>query len=72
MDAFISGGTEVEDIFVAMVMDVVAKEEVGGGSMVITHINLPPGTEHLWQRPVYTLQTNGAFSPCNKRIIFEK
>ena len=53
-------------------VDVVANEDVGKGAMVIIYTNFPEGTEYLWQRPVYTLQTNGDNSPPNKIIIFKK
>ena len=46
---------------VAVVVDVVAEKGAVEGYMVITHINSPSGTEHLWQRYVYTLHTNGGF-----------
>ena len=55
-----------------MVVYVLAEEDVGEGAMVIAYMNLPAGTENLWQRPVYTLKTNGYHFTCNKRIIFKK
>ena len=59
-------------MFVTVVMAVVAEEEMVEGSMVKTHINLPRGTENLWQNIVYTLRTNGDSSPHKKIIIFKK
>ena len=59
-------------MFVVIVLDVVAEEDVVGGDMVITHMDSPSGTEHLWQRSVYNLHNNGVSSPLNKRIIFKK
>ena len=68
--------TEVEvlvvAVVVAVVMVMVSEEDVVGLSIVITHLNSPPGTEYLWQMPVYTRQKNGGSSPCNKIIIFKK
>ena len=42
-----------------MVVAVMAKEDMVEGAMFIPHINSPEDEEHSWQRPVYTLQTNG-------------
>ena len=53
-------------------VEVIAKEDAGEGSMVITNMNLLEGKEHSCQRPMYNLQTNGESSPCNKRRIFKK
>ena len=64
--------TEVELMVVAVVMSVVAKEDVVEGAMVKTHINLPEGAEDSWKKLVYILQNNLDNSHCNKIIIFKK
>ena len=64
--------TDVEDMVMDMVVDVVAKEDVEEGDMVINHMNLQADMEHSWPRPLYILQTNGDSSPCNKILIFKK
>ena len=69
MDAGVADEKEVEVMVVAVVMAVVAEEDVVEGDMVITHMNYPEGMDHLWQSPVYTLQTNVDSSPRNKIII---
>ena len=58
-DAGATEDTEVEDMVVAAVVEVVAEEEVVEGAMVITHMDLPAGAEHFWNKLVYTLQNNG-------------
>ena len=63
---------EAEDMVLVVSVEVVSEEDVLEGDIFITHMNLPAGTEHLWQNLVYTLHTNGLSSPCNKRIIFKK
>ena len=64
--------TEVEVMVVVVDMELVAKEDVMEGAMIITHTNLPAGMEHLRQRPIYTLQTNGGSSPRKKILIIKK
>ena len=44
MDAVASDDVEVEDMVGPMGMDVVSKEDVVEGAMVITHMNYPAGT----------------------------
>ena len=63
---------ELEVVFTAVVMDVVAKEDMLEGAMIINHMNLPAIRKHLWQRPLYTLKNNVVSSPCNKIMIFNK
>ena len=50
--------TKVEVMAVAVVMTMVAEEDLVEGAMVITHMNSPTGMDHSWKRPVYTLQTH--------------
>ena len=69
---FAADDTYVDKMVVPTVVYVVAKEDVVEGDMVITHKNSPAGTGHLWHKLMYTLQTNGDSSPCNKRIILRK
>ena len=57
---------------IATVIVVVAEDDVVEGDMVKTHIHLPAGTEHLWQKLVYNLQTNVGYSPRNKMLILKK
>ena len=64
--------TKVDNMVMAVVVDVVSKEDLGERARVMTHMNSPASTEHSWQRPVYTLQINGDSSPCDNRIIFKK
>ena len=45
-------------MFIAMVVAVVAEEDMVEGYMVKSHMNLPAGTKTLWQKLVYNLQTN--------------
>ena len=47
--------TEVEDMVMDVVMDVVAKEDVVRGSVGITHMNSPGDAEHLWWKLLYIL-----------------
>ena len=42
-------------------MDLVTKDDVVEGAMFKTHMNSPEGIEHLWQKFVYILQTNGDY-----------
>ena len=63
---------ELKDMVMAMVVAMVAKEDVEEGAMITTHMNFPAGAKYLWDRYVYTLHTNGDSSPCNKRLIFKK
>ena len=72
MDEGAEEDMEINNMVAAVVMDVMAEEDVGEGDMVITHMDFPSGTENSWHRNVYTLQTNGDSSPCNKIIIFKK
>ena len=60
--------TEAEDmvVVVAVVVAVVAKEGLGEGAIIITHMNSPAGKEHSWQKTMYTIQTNGDSSPSKK------
>ena len=48
---------EVDNMFASVVLDVevVAKDEDVEGDFFITHMKLPAGMEHLWQKPMYTL-----------------
>ena len=46
--------TQLEVIVVAEV----DQEDMVELAMVITNMNSPAGTDHLWHMPVYTLQTN--------------
>ena len=46
---------EVEDVVMAVVIEVVANEDVVEGDMVITHMNLPAGMDNFWQKLVYNL-----------------
>ena len=64
--------TKVDNMVMAVVMDVVSKENLGERARVMTHMNSPASTEHSWQRPVYTLHINGDSSSCDNRIIFKK
>ena len=48
------------------IMAVLAKEDVVEGTMVKTHMNYTAGTEHLCQRIVHTLHTNGDSYPHKK------
>ena len=64
--------TEVEVMVVAVVMAVVAEEDVVEGAMVKTHMNFPAGAERSWQSLVYTLHTNVYSSTRSKIIIFKK
>ena len=64
--------TDVEVVVMAVVIAVVDEEYVVEGAMDKTHMNLPSGREHLLQRIVHTLHTNGYYSPCNKIIIYNK
>ena len=64
--------TEVDFMVVAVVMDVVAEEDVVEGAMVKTHINFPEVMKHFCKKLVYTLHTNVESSPCNKIIILKK
>ena len=64
--------TEVAVMVVAVVMAVVADEDVVEGAMGKTHMNFPSGTEHLRKNIVYTLYTNGDFSTRKKIIILKK
>ena len=72
VDAGAAEDTEVEDMVVTVAIDMVAEDDMGEVFMVITHMNSPVGTEHLFQKLVYTLHTNGDSSPSNKIIIFQK
>ena len=67
-----SEDTWVEFMFVVVVMDVVNKEDVVEGDIVITHMNSPVDMEYSCQRPVHTLQANVASCTRNKIIIFKK
>ena len=64
--------TEVDVMVVAVVMAIVAKEDVVEVAMVKIHMNFPAGMENSLQKLVYTLQTNGYFSTNKKRIILKK
>ena len=58
-DAGATDDTEVEDMVLSVVVDVVGGEDVVEGDMVITHINFPAGTEHLCQNLLFILHING-------------
>ena len=60
--------TEVEVVVLTVAMAMVADEGMVEGDTFKTHMNLPAGAEHFWQKIVYTLQTNEYSSPRNKRI----
>ena len=64
--------TEVEVIVMAVVMAVVAEEDLMEGAMVKNLMNFPAGPGNLRQNLLYISQTNGDFSTCIKRIIFRK
>ena len=66
VDASAADDLEVEYIVVAVVLDMVANEDVVEGAMVITQTNSLSGTYHLYQKLVYNLLTNGDSSACNK------
>ena len=51
--------TEVEDMVMDVVMDVVAKEDMVEGSMVLTHMSFLEGTKRLWHKLLYNLHING-------------
>ena len=64
--------TWVNVMVVVVVMCVVDEEDMAELAMVKTHMYLPSGTEHLWQKLIYNLHTSGYSSPCNKIIISKK
>ena len=72
MDVGAAEDTEVEVMDVSVVVAVVDEDEVVEGAMFIIHMNFTAGADHLWQMPMYTLQTNGGSYARNKRIIFNK
>ena len=72
LDAGVADEKEVEVMVVAVVMAVVAEEDVVEGAMVKTHMDFPAGAERSWQSLVYTLHTNVYSSTRSKIIIFKK
>ena len=48
MDAGAAEDTEVDDMCLAVVVDVVTKEDAVEGAMVITRMNFPVCTKHAW------------------------
>ena len=67
VDAGATEDIEVEVMFMAMSVALVDEEDMLEGSMVTTYMNLLTGMEHLWQRLVHTLHTNGGSSTSNKK-----
>ena len=52
MDAGAAEDIGVEDMVVAVVVEVVAGKEVVERAMVIAHMNFPSGTEHSCQKKI--------------------
>ena len=64
--------TEVEVMVVVVVMAMVAEEDLVEVSMVKNHMNFPAGMEQLCQKLVYTMHTNGDYSPRSKILLLKK
>ena len=71
VDAGVAEDTDVEDMVVAIPMNVMDEEDAGEVSMVITHINLSKGTEYSQKGPCIPFRPIATSFIAKKNIIYE-